>query len=463
MRVHVPLLGLTLLLSMVACIATPALSGSVDSTYVGTDLRASTERPWNPPAAVPAAERWESVLRFPGRIVSLPLSALGRAADLGLLHVEQDRLDIRVKEAFAFQRRVQFAVTPASLGDRTGFGGAVLWSPPFTRGHVLADVSGSTNHYNRERMSVTFGPWRGNWSSEWRARDLYYGVGMSAPKAGAAAFAERLQSVRLTVSIPWRRLPEPTPSGATASSPVVIRGPERSRANALLWVGSREAVLATGRDPRRPSFDVLYPADAANLGRPVEHFIYGGSLTRDSRGGQPHWSHGWRASASAERFDRARAAFAFSDGHPDARSFTRFNAAAEVGASFGHDPRSLRLAVDATDQRPDQGGGRFLIADLASLGGSAGLAGWEPGRFRDLDKAAAKLSYIFPLGLHLEGDLHAETGTVFPRFAAARVTDLRHSCGLAIRLRDLHQVIAMAGVDAGPESVRIRFSLGGVE
>ena len=78
--------------------ATPALSGSVDSTYAGTDLRASTARPWNPPRAVPAAEPWESVLRFPGRIISLPLSALGRATDLGLLHVD-DR-DVVVHLAF---------------------------------------------------------------------------------------------------------------------------------------------------------------------------------------------------------------------------------------------------------------------------------------------------------------------------------------------------------------------------
>src|SRR5262249_54032478 len=56
------------------------------------DLAPSTAPPWNPSAAVPRRKTWENVVLFPGRVISLPLSGLGRLTDRALLQGEQSGL-----------------------------------------------------------------------------------------------------------------------------------------------------------------------------------------------------------------------------------------------------------------------------------------------------------------------------------------------------------------------------------
>jgi len=179
--------------------------------------------------------------------------------------------------------------------------------------------------------------------------------------------------------------------------------------------------------------------------------------------GLPHWSRGWLASVEAERYDKSIEALAIKDANSGARSFSRMTYHAEAGASFGRDPRTLRLAVTTVDQRLDAGGGTFLIADQASLGGNAGLAGFDSGRFHDLDSFVAKLSYLYPLVKNAEFDLHTETGQVSPNLGSIRVTSFESSFGVALRLRTEFAPFAMVGVDWSSESTRFRFSVGGVE
>jgi hypothetical protein len=108
-------------------------------------------------------------------------------------------------------------------------------------------------------------------------------------------------------------------------------------------------------------------------------------------------------------------------------------------------------------------GGTFLLGDLQSLGGSAGLAGFESGRFRDQDLMVAKLSYIFPLVKNLEADLHAESGGVYAGLSQARIATLKSSFGAALRVRTDTAMFGALGCDRSPEQYRIWFALGGIE
>jgi len=165
----------------------------------------------------------------------------------------------------------------------------------------------------------------------------------------------------------------------------------------------------------------------------------------------------------AERYDKSIRALALNDAHTDAQSFTRLTWRAETGVSFGRDPRTLRLALTAVDQRLDAAGGTFLVGDLQSLGGSSGLAGFEFGRFRDHDLVHGKLSYIFPLVKNLEFDVHGETGGVYPGLRQARIDQFRTSAGLALRFRTGAAMFGAVGCDWSSEQARLWFRVGGTE
>jgi hypothetical protein len=453
----------------------PSMAAAGDSSYAGRSLRASTAPAWNPPtperrtatatvpahAPVPATELWESVLRFPGQVVSLPLTALNYAAEKSLIFVEQGDILARAALIMAREGALGITIAPASLGDRTGLGGEVRWQPPQVGRHLFADVAGTTSQYNREHFGALAGPFTATYTSEWRPREPYFGPGLGAPRSGASAYAARWQSAILLVTWPPDR---PGPSqGFESLVATAPKGPVRPT-QLSAWVGPRVTFMTNGRDPDRPSFEVAHPAEAAgSIDRRVEHLIYGARLSHDARSGMPHWSRGWRASVDAERYDKSMEALAIKDAHSDARSFTRMTYRAEAGASFGRDPRTLRLAVTAVDQRLDEGGGTFLLSDLVSLGGSAGIAGFDPGRFRDLDLVVAKLSYIYPLVKNLEFDLHTETGGVYPDLSRARVTSFESSFGAALRFRTEFAPFATVGYDWSSEGSRLRFSIGGVE
>lgn len=453
-----------------------AAAGS-DSSYARRGLEASTAPPWNPPAPeparaslsapfrepVPPAESWEWVLRFPGQVATLPLTLLNRAAERSMIWAEQG--DVIAKGLFLFTRRGAFGVSvaPVSLGDRSGLGGEARWQPPQLGRHLFADVAASTNQYNREHIGALAGPLSATYTSEWRPREAYFGPGLGAPHSGASAYAARSQSAKLMLSWPARNA---NPGKLQGLESIVATDtlPPVQPTRVSVWAGPRVTFVTRGRDSDRPSFEVVHPAEAAgSIDRRVEHFTYGARLAHDARSGLPHWSRGWLASVEAERYDRSIEALALKDANSGARSFSRMTYHTEAGASFGRDPRTLRLALTAVDQRLDAGGGNFLISDRVSLGGNAGLAGFEPGRFHDLDLFVAKLSYIYPLVKNLEFDLHTETGEVYPDLGSIRVSSFESSFGTALRFRTEFAPFAVVGVDWSSESTRFRFSIGGVE
>ena len=99
-----------------------------------------------------------------------------------------------------------------------------------------------------------------------------------------------------------------------------------------------------------------------------------------------------------------------------------------------------------------------------TLGGTAGIGGFEAGRFHDLDLLELELMYIFPLLKFLEFDLHAEAGGVYSDIEHdARLDSLKGSYGFAFRPRLPTGPLGAIGLDWSAERARFRFSLGGVE
>lgn len=459
---------LTVFLPPLAAIALPQLAAAStsDSSYASPDLRASTGQPWNPAAPVAAARSWEAALRLPGRIASLPLVALGNLTERSLVYLEQTHaLDNALGQSQKL-KQLGIGFMPASLGDHTGVGGEVIWAPFRLDRRLLVEANATTSQYNRERVSAFIGPLGVAYTSEWRPRELYFGPGITAPRSGESSYGESTRSARLLLTWGWQRVDS---AKVQPSEPLMfrdrvrVRGPMH-RTWVSTWAGPRMRSVTHGRDPGIPSFEIVHPVEAAgSLDHSVEHFSYGAGLSHDARWGRPHWSGGWGASVEAERFDKSIRALALNQAQSGARSFTRLIYRAETGASFGRDPRTLRLAFKAVDQNLDGAQGTFLLGDLQSLGGSAGLAGFEYGRFRDLDLMLAKLSYIFPLVKNLEFDLHTESGGVYPGLRRARIAAFESSFGAALRIRTEAAMLGALGCDWSSERSRLWFAVGGAE
>jgi len=442
-----------------------ATTASSDSSYESPGLATATSRPWNPPSPVAEARPWETAVRLPGRILSLPFVGLGMAAEDGLIWADETDAFPRVAAILVHKGRLGIDLSPATLGDATGLGAEFRWTPPQLRRHLTLAASGSLHQYNRERIVADLGPVRASFVSEWRPSEPWFGRGLSSPHSEESSYAVRSEDARVGVLWNWPHVVPVSPEELAAT-----RRPELLRRMAPLhrtqfgaWVGPSEERLSHGRHPDDPSIELLHPDDAAGvLDRRIEHLVYGVRLAHDARTGLPHWASGWLGAIEAERYDKPIESLALSSAQPIGRSFTRVTYDAEAGASFGRDPRTLRLAVRVVDQYLDHSDGAFPLTELSTLGGSA-LSGFEPGRFRDLDLLLVKLTYLYPLGKNLEADLHTEAGGVTPNLGDLRGDRLKPSYGAALRLRTEQAMLGRVGIDWSSEAVRLRFSLGGVE
>jgi len=423
-------------------------SESADSTAtaeaIDVELAASTAAPWLPDHPVPTAESWETAVRMPGRIVSLPLSGLGFVTKHAFIEVEESNLIPKVITVVAGLPSAGILAGPANLGDRTGWGVSLGFSPPWLGKHLSASWDGSTLKYSRTRAEARWGPVRLDYAYQWRPRERFYGLGPSSSEDDTTTFASQSQQARLGVA---ERLGAPE---------------RRWHADVAAWIGPREMVIRRGRGDDEPSFEQRFPSLAPMLDERVEHLVYGGRVALDSRGGLPHWSHGARLSVEAHRYDRPLQALAFRTTSVPFQ-FTRLVYEAEGGVSFYRDPRTLRLKLQVIDNMPDASGA-LLLADQATLGGNRGLMGFAPGRFHDLDAVVGRLSYIFPLATRVELDLHVEAGGVQSDvWRTTRASALEHSYGIALRPRVDNLLLGLIGVDWSDETMRVRFSIGGVE
>jgi hypothetical protein len=437
-----PVAAATMFSRIAGDLADPAIAGRDASrdTVPEPDLRASTAVPWIPERPDPM-EPWETAVRLPGRVAALPLTFLGQVTKRTMIQIEASDLIPTVAYYVSVLPQFGFVLTPASLGDRTGFGlkaGCLL--PPDSR-WFAAQVEGSTSNYSSTRLSTGYGPARLEYGYDWRPREQFFGIGLKSDRDDVTTYATQSQHVRVRFDRTFGR---------------ARAWPARLSA----WMGPRQQVTRRGREGT--SFEQVFPSLAASLDQRTEHLVYGGRVVLDGRRGTTRWSHGARLEVEAERHDDPVEALALGTSKAAFR-FTRLEYLAEWGASFYRDPRTIRLLVRVVDDRPDASG-TLPIPELARLGGSEGLSGFEPGRFRDTDLVLGKVSYLFPLSLHLEFDLHAEAGAVYGDvWRDPKSSTLEPSYGLALRPRLDTGVLGKIGLDWSREGTRVGFSLGGVE
>src|SRR5262249_46979800 len=116
-------------------------------------LAPTSSPPWNPAQPLPGAKPWETVARTPGIVASIPFSLIGLGMKSGLIFVEDNDVVPKVIANVSILAKYGLIAGPASLGDRTGWGGEVGINPTFFRRGLLF-VSGSTRGYNRIRGVV---------------------------------------------------------------------------------------------------------------------------------------------------------------------------------------------------------------------------------------------------------------------------------------------------------------------
>ena len=432
---------------MVAAAAVAATSSPADTS----DLGPTSAPPWNPPRAMARRQTWEQVVLMPGRIVSLPLSGLGYVTRAATLYVEDSGLIPMAPRAPQPPPRRMLVLQLPGLGDRTGLGGAAELRIPTAASlpHLSARYAATLFKYNSTLVGASLGPIAMQYGYDWRPQDQFYGVGTSTSRDSVSNFGAQDEWVRGTFR--W------------GTSPDSVHAYPKLRFSA--WGGPRSLVTRTGREPDRTSWDTRFPAlGSAMLDRQVEHLVYGGSVSGDWRSGHPHWGQGGRLMLGVERYDAPVKALALHSSEFDGAQFTRYSVETEGGVSFMRDPRTIRLLVRLTDQTVGSGRNRFLLSDMARLGGRDGLAGFSPGRFHDLDMLHTRLMYVFPLARLFEFEVHSEWGAVYPDlWKDARLNTLKNSCGLSLRARSDSAPRGALGLDFSSEGFRIRYALGGVE
>jgi len=460
MSVRPLLLATSLLLT--ASRPVPAFGQAMsDSTR---SLAATASEPWVPSGPIPAAQPWETAVRLPGMVASIPFSMLGLAMKGGLIFVESNDVVPKVVARLSVLQQYGVLAGPASLGDRTGWGGLVGINPTFLRAFT-ASASGSTGHYSRASVALGVPGASIAYQSDWRPQDLFFGVGAGSRHDDESSYASQTQMARVELRYPLRhaasgsaeRLEDPAASTETHRP---------ARRSIRAWAGPRDLAMSDGRertDDSKPLSERFPALASTQLGTRVEHFVYGAEGTLDYRSGRPHWWKGWRTTVSAERYDAPLEAFAFHSASTPSVEFTRLTYEAEAGVSFWRDPRTFRIYGQVIDQTGVGNPGVFVLPDLVSLGGGRGLSGFEAGRLQDADLVLGRVSYIFPLARYLETDVHAEAGTVVPRLEHARLNALDTSYGVSLRVRSPLAPLAAAGVEWSRETVRFRFAIGGVE
>ena len=422
--------------------APASLAAGADSA---SGLAPTSAVPWNPPRAALAHEPWESVLTAPVTLASLPVRLLGAGVNSGLLVVQENRWVPRVQVLLSLSPPWGIGLRPASLGERTGTGGAVSFEPNPERSWLRASLEGSTLRYGRGHVEL--GPrWLfAAYTHDWRPQEPFFGSGMDARHEDESNYSLRRRR---------------------AEARMHLDGGSAVRSALDSWVGERRTVVRRGRESGRPSLEEVFPQlAAATFDEDQDHAVAGARLSLDARAGRPHWSRGWRVAGQAEYFGHPLSGrgFLFA-GDAASPAFGRTTLEGEAGFSFMRDPRTVRLSARVVDTHASDASRPPALHDLAILGGAQGLPGFEPGRFHGMDLAIARLSYIFPLAQTSELELSGELGGVFENvWRGARLDQAQASYGVSYRLRTESAPVVAFGMDFSREAARFRFSLGGVE
>ena len=423
--------------------ATP--DSAIALTSPDTELAPTSAVPWNPARPVPERQPWEAVLDAPLTVASIPVRLVGAALRAGMLRAQEDQWVAHVKAVMLFDPPWGLGLRPADLGDRTGFGGGVVFSPPIAKDWLHAELLGSTLRYGRARVALGPPELLASYRHDWRPQEAFFRAGDGRPLGRCSNYSTRARRAELRMH---------------------VRDGSRLRREMSTWFGERRVVMRRGRDRGRPSLEDVFPQLAAGaFDVDQDHVVTGGRLALDTRAGHPHWSRGWQAAAQWERYGAPRSgAGVLFPGRAESPGFTRLTLQAQAGTSFHRDPRTLRFAARVVDTHAFDPSRPPALFDLPGLGGSEGLAGFEPGRFHGPDLVLARVAYVFPLAEHSELLMSSELGGVFDDvWRGARLDRMEGSHGISFRVRSQDAPLAAVGVHWSREQVRFGFSLGGVE
>ncbi len=434
-------------------------TASADSVSTDASLAPTTDPPWNPPRPAPRAEVWERVLRFPGQVATLPLSAMGIGLEKLLLDLESRRL---IKYAAPPRTRPPSGLVlgPISVGARSGLG-FHLGGPPEPAVHWMrADFTGNTRRFEHARLLLFKGPFGVEARQEWRPEQRFFGLGLDAQRGNQTDYTLQRASARVLFTWPTLHAVNNADTLRARRTPAEGHGFAAST-----WLGSRTQVVRSGHRRGLPSFETLFPELIDQRDVREDNLIWGASASYDDRQGIPHFARGGLLEAVVERADKPVKALAFTSARNVGVPWTRITADGQYNVSFMHWPRTFRFTGRVSHLETADGGGVLLLPDLVTLGAEAGLAGFEADRFADRDLALGRVDYLFPIAAHVEFDVHHEWGGVYPdvRHDLALRT-LEHSWGVFARVRSENWgIIGTLGVDHARDGIRFSASLGGHE
>jgi hypothetical protein len=318
-----------------------------------------------------------------------------------------------------------------------------------TRARLSLAHAATLRHYHDTRITLAGPLGATEYQNQWRPQDRFFGVGMGTSEGDRTDYATHIEELHSSVGYSWN-----TREGT---------GDPRTAVSA--WFGRRDLATSRGREPGERSIQQVFPDEVAGtFDREVRHVVYGLRFVSDWRQGGPHWSKGWRILFDTRRYDRPSGWLSLGTASRPGAQFTRTTLELETGRSFMRDPRTLRWMGRIVDVGITSGADRMAVADLPSLGGREGLAGFEPGRFHDRDQVLTRVSYLFPLVRRLEIDLHVESGGVFSDlWRTSRLDRFQSSFGFALRGRGDAHPLGAIGLEFSRETTRLRYTLGNPE
>src|SRR5262249_6117330 len=154
----------------------------------------------NPARPVPRRRMWEHALLLPGRVATLPLSAIGAATERTLIAVERRGTFQHARAARSAEATTTgLRVSGPSLGDRTGFGARIEAHAALLRGRLRTPLSvsqSSTIHDYQDTHVQIFGENYVEGDEQWRPRDRFYGLGMGSSIDSLTDYATFTRSAR---------------------------------------------------------------------------------------------------------------------------------------------------------------------------------------------------------------------------------------------------------------------------
>ena len=380
-----------------------------DSAWVAPALPAGGDPATDGPrvGAPDHERRWETALRAPFRLASLPLRLVAIGLEAGAGYAGPRYFDPKPNRPPARGPTLTPCISLGAVND-IGVGPAIAWAGFPVSGAAL-HVDGSWSAIDRRSVSFreVIGERRpvgftlgGDYDS--RPNERYYGTGNEAPETGLSYFlleSTNSEAAFLLGASPLRRLK----IGGGYSSTSARRG-------------AHGAPLLE---------DVFAPADAPFDLRTSRELWYGvtADLSTVDEGRDP--SRGVHGRAELRRATGLRA------GDPDYDQW-RVEGRAYLPVFAKRRVIALRSVYAGVD--PRRGTPLLPFYRLEQSEGGSRFAGYDSGRFRDRRILLARIEYRWAILYRMSALALYELGEVAPRTGAFRLRGVHESCGGGLRL-----------------------------